>query len=376
VALSVVSGQRRRRFALVAVVVAVLLALPALMSLHRVHAAGITAAQLRTAVLASTQRPYQGYAESTVELGVPDLPNLGSVTSLFNGTTRIRTWYAATDRWRVDVLGLVGEHGVYATPAGEFTWDYGRDLLAQQIGQPGVRLPRAGDLVPPDLARRLLSEATDDQLQTLPAREVAGVDAAGLRLQPADKDTTVQRVDVWADPATGLPLQVELTATGAATPVLVTRFVELSYDRPTDQVLTPQRGQDSGFTLTTTPDITDALGVLGRGAMPATLAGHPLRRSGFGGVQGVGLYGSGLSTFVALPVPRDVGFSANDSATKAGAAEIDLTAGTARLLSVPPLNVVVAHANSRRWYLVAGLVRPEVLEQAAGELSTLPRDTR
>ena len=39
--------------------------------------------------------------------------------------------------------------------------------------------------------------------------------AAGLRLSPADPDTTVGRVDVWADPPTGLPLHVEVAPKSA-----------------------------------------------------------------------------------------------------------------------------------------------------------------
>src|SRR3712207_7111533 len=44
----------------------------------------------------------------------------------------------------------------------------------------------------------------------------SGRDAAGLRLTPSDPDTTIGRVDIWADatgdPATALPLRVEVSA--------------------------------------------------------------------------------------------------------------------------------------------------------------------
>jgi hypothetical protein len=38
-------------------------------------------------------------------------------------------------------------------------------------------------------------------------RHIAGVDAAGLRINPTDPATTIGRVDIWADPETGLALQ-------------------------------------------------------------------------------------------------------------------------------------------------------------------------
>ena len=51
--------------------------------------------------------------------------------------------------------------------------------------------------------------------------------------------TTVGHIDVWADPGTGLPVQVEVTGRGAATPVLVSRFLDLSLRAPDPAVLVP-----------------------------------------------------------------------------------------------------------------------------------------
>jgi len=79
------------------------------------------------------------------------------VTSLVNGTTRIRSWYASPSSWRFDVLTAGAERDVYGTTGGEYVWDYGANLLTELIGAQPVRLLRAGDLLPPDLARRVLS---------------------------------------------------------------------------------------------------------------------------------------------------------------------------------------------------------------------------
>ena len=147
------------------------------------------------------------------------------MTSLLTGTTRVRTWYAAPSRWRFDVVSDRRRARMCTrTPEGEFTWDYGANLLTRLVGTPPVRLPRAGDLLPPDLARRVLSAARDDPVSALPARRVAGRPAAGLRLTPADPATTIGHVDVWADPDTGLPVAVEVTARGADRPVLVSQL--------------------------------------------------------------------------------------------------------------------------------------------------------
>src|SRR4029453_13306921 len=97
----------------------------------------------------------------------------------------------------------------------------------QVVGDLPARLPQAPDLLPPDLARRLLADAAPgDGLTALPPRRVAGIAAAGLRFTPGDPDTTIDRLDVWADPATGLPLQVELAGG------FPSRFLALSLTPP------------------------------------------------------------------------------------------------------------------------------------------------
>ncbi len=62
------------------------------------------------------------------------------------------------------------------------------------------RCPLPADLLPPSLGRRLLSEATDDELTRIGARRVGGRDALGLRLVPAEAASSVGRVDVWVEP--------------------------------------------------------------------------------------------------------------------------------------------------------------------------------
>ena len=66
-------------------------------------------------------------------------------------------------------------------------------------------------------------QLTADQLR---ARILASTDesfagyrsAAGLRMTPADPASTVGRVDIWADPSSGLPLMVEVFGRGSGRP--------------------------------------------------------------------------------------------------------------------------------------------------------------
>jgi hypothetical protein len=369
VTLSVVRPRTLRAWTLVAAVAVVAVLVPQVPGWLPVAKVTVDPAALRTRVLGSVDRPYQGYAEVTGRLQLPELPNLRDLTALLTSTTRVRTWYAAPSRWRFAVVSAAGERDVYGTPQGEFTWDYGANQLTWLYGQVPVRVPRAGDLTPPELARRVLSAAKGDPVTALPARRVAGVDAAGLRLTPRDPDTTIGHVDVWADPGTGLPLAVEVTARGAATPVVESQFLEFEATTPAASVVTPSRPSGSGFSIVAAPGIADALGALGRARPPARLAGRDLREVDAAGVRGVGVYGDGLSAFVAIPVPGEIGAEAADAISQAGGTVEDLPNSEVTRLSITPLSVAVARSSfSRRAWLLAGLTDTDVLVTAANEL--------
>ncbi|MDT7729416.1 MAG: hypothetical protein QOI21_5992 [Actinomycetota bacterium] len=367
-----VRREKRGRWALVAVVTTLLIAVPLVVSAALPRGERADPGQLRALIARSDGQPYSGYAESSGQLGLPDMPNLADVTSLLNGTTRIRAWYVSPSLSRVDVLTTGSERSVYHGPEGDFTWDYAANMLTQLIGEPSVRLPRAGDLLPPELARRILAAAPGDPVTTLEPRRIAGIAAPGIRLTPANPDTTLGQIDIWADPGSGLPVRVEVTARGQAAPILVTAFQEVDLKTPDLPATNPVRAPSTGFTVVSAPDVADALGALGQVRLPAQLAGRQLRPGDFGG-----LYGSGLGSFFAVVLPRGFGGVATDAAGKAGATTIQLPGGTAVAQSIPPLSLVVVRSTvSRRWYLLAGLVRPAVLEIAAQELSTLPRSGR
>jgi hypothetical protein len=370
--LSVVRREKRGRWALVAIVTTLLIAVPLVVSAALPRGERADPGQLRALIAASDRQPYSGYAESNGQLGLPDLPNLADVTSLLNGTTRIRAWYASPALSRVDVLTTGSEHSVYHGPEGDFIWDYAATMLTQLIGEPPVRLPRAGDLLPPELARRILAAAPGDPVTALEPRRIAGIASPGIRLTPADPDTTLGQVDIWADAGSGLPVRVEVTARGQAAPILVTAFQEVDLRTPDLPPTAPERAPSTGYNVVSAPDVADALGAIGQVRLPAELAGKRLRPGELGGI-----YGTGLGSFFALALPRNLGGAATDAAGKAGAATIQLPGGTAVAQSIAPLTLMIVRSTvSRRWYLLAGLVRPVLLETAARELSTLPRSGR
>jgi hypothetical protein len=367
--MTVVRGAARRRWILVLTVVALLCAVPVAVRVWPVHSAKISPQVLRERIRASVGQPFQGYALSTGAVGLPELPRLAQVTALLTGTTRMRAWYAGRDRWRVDVIDVGSERGLYRTPDGEYLWDYTANHLTDVVGDQPVRLPRAADLLPPDLARRALAAAAGDRVTALPARRVAGIAAAGLRITATEPHTTVRSIDVWADPATGLPLQTEITGRGASRPILVTRFLEVRLATPAPAALIPPApGARIGFTVTRTLDIVSALDRDLDDALPDQIAGEH-RRAGPSGLAAVGVYGRDLAQFVALPLPGRIGAEAYDAAVRWGG-RLTVPGGEGALISTSLLSVaIVRSTGARRVYLLAGLVDGPLLQQAAADLT-------
>lgn len=367
VAVRVVSRFVLRRWAVVTAGTAVLCALPAVVAAWPVPNSAESAAQLRAHIMASADVPYQGYAESNVDLNLPKLPDLGNVTTLLDGITDQYTWYRSPGHWRADVISTAGEDDTYQTSTGIYEWSYTRNLLTEVVGQQPVRLPRAADLLPPALARRLLAFAGRAAVVSrLPSRRVAGVDAAGLRVVPASQATTVGAVEVWAEPATGLPVEVEIFPRGSAAPLLVTRFIDLSLTRPALSTVTPDIAPGVGFDTTELPNVSGILNGFGP-PLPGRLAGFG-RVANPGGLADVAAYGTGLARFAVLPLPRFTGTTAMKAASAVGAA-IKVSAGRAVLIRASLLTVVLASAPGGPVYLLTGAVTPTVLEHAAAELT-------
>ena len=379
---------------------ALLCALPAVIAALPVPASSISAPALRARILASAGVPYQGYAESTVNLGLPELPDLHNVSQLLDGTTDQYVWYRSPAYWRADDVTGTGESDTYADGGVTYLWNYGTNLLTQVTGAEPVRLPRAPDLLPPALARRLLDTAgRADRITRLPGRRIAGVDAAGLRLVPAGPGTTIGAIEIWADPASGLPVAVQISGRGTGhqpgQPVLISTFLELSRAQPDLTAVIPHPAPNVGLTTTRLPDVDGVLNGDGDGdgdgtPFPPQLGG--LRHVALpGSPPGVAVYGTGFSRFVLLPLPRGVGTDALNAAIQAGADSVTFPAAgggqpegareapggapgaapASVLIRTPLLSVLMVRAGFHHAvFLFTGAVTPAVLENSASALVT------
>lgn len=341
-------------------------ALPAVVAAWPVPASAVTAAQLGTRIMSSADVSYQGYAESDVDLNLPSLPNLSGVVALLDGSSDQYVWYRSSQQWRADVLTTAGEADTYQTAAGTYQWNYSANVLTQVVGNQPVRLPRASDLLPPALGVRLLRLAgRADSFTRLPSQRVAGVDAAGLRIVPTESGTTITAAEIWADPATGLPVQVELFAVGSRAPVLTSRFLDLSLIRPPLSVVTPHPGPGVDRSLASLPDATGILN--GYGPVLPSQLGRIHAAASPPGLPDVAVYGAGFARFAVVPLPVRAGTEVIDAASSVGAS-IPMRGGTAVLVRTPLLTVLLVRSPGGPVYLLTGAVTSDVLERASANL--------
>ena len=368
--MSVVRRDTYRRWGVVGAAIAALCALPGVVAALPVHAATIAPATLRARILAAAEHPYQGYVESDGGLDLPELPQLGTVSDLLSGSTMIRTWYSTPDLWRTDVLTATGEQDTYGTAGGTWSWNFETGQITRILGAPAVRLPRADDFVPPQLAQRLLhTAAATDKLVSLPARQVAGIAAAGLEIRPASPDTTIARVDVWADPATGVPLEVVVYGKASAAPVITTRFLDVELTTPADSTVDFVPADGIPVATAKSSDINSLLDSRARFPLPKELAGLPAAPALGEYGASVSGYGSGFATFAVLYLGDQVGDSAMSAATTAGAAPVTFTNGTGLLIRTPLLSVLLVRSDQfDRVFLLVGFTSPDLLTTAAGDL--------
>ncbi len=369
-----VVGARRpgaaRRWSLVAAGVAVLLALPPLIGALPASDAGTPAGDLRAVALASADVPFAGYAQATGGLALPVGDQLTPVADLLADRTTMRAWYRGATDWRVDVVTATGETGVHRDAGGTWTWEF-EDAVAARADARPLALPSAPDLLPSALGRRLLSEATAEELTRSGAARVAGRDALGLRITPADEAASVTGVEVWVDAASGIPLRVQVSG-GAAVPALETSFLSLDLATPAAAVtaFTPPPGAEVRLDAQQA-DLLEAARRARPVALPATLAGLPGRPVP-GGPGAVGVYGRGITLLAVAVLPGRAGAALRDTLAVAPGAVVD---DLGIRVAAGPLGLMLVEGGDRRpdW-LLTGTVDLDALAGAAAELPPAPRE--
>lgn len=376
----------RRRWCVVAVLAMLVVATPFVPRLLPVNDPDTSAADLLAQVQQSEDSAYEGYVETSgrVQLAVGE--RYSDLADLFGGPSRLRVWWDGPQAWRVDRLKLGGEDDLVHARDRTTTYDY-EEARAVTTRDPSLRLPRTVDVVPPSMARIALAGASDDEVRRLPARRVAGIAAPGLRYSPASSRTTIDHVDVWVAPGTGVVLRLEATSRGAASPDFTTVFEEFTGGRPDagDVTFDPsrqvQRDVEDAF------DLVDAANQYAPLRPPDEIAGLARSVIGTTGLGAVGVYGVGVERVIAVPLrdreadPLRAALRTSPGATAValelptssttggpGASSFSVPATVLALGPLGPLGVIVTGADGDDAWLVAGTVTAATLQQAASDL--------
>ncbi len=330
--------------------------------------AQLAASELMQRVRASGSIPYQGVAESSAGLALPDVPRAGRLLDLFSEATRMRAWVAGPERWRVDSLTPIGERDTYRDARGTWVWDSSERTALRVEGEGAVRFARPADLLPPELGRRLMAAAQPHETSVLPARRVAGIEAAGIRISPRAPSTTLERIDVWADPTTGLPLRVEVSARAAPGPLLTTEFLELQQEPPPPELVEFTIPSGAEVDSTSAPDFARAIDHFSPFVLPDDLAGAR-RRMAVGGAAAT--YGEGFSVVAVLALPER--FSPDDELT--ALPTLAGPWGRALVVGTPLLNGMLFESDGVA-YVLGGSVEMGVLERFASRLARSELEVR
>lgn len=361
-----------RRWLLVLAGTALLVALPGIVAGLPAPARHVPATVLLQRIQHSSGVAYSGYAESDGGLALPVTSQFGNIADLFGGHRQLRVWWRTEFDWRVDSIGFTGETDTHATDSGSWSWNYEANTATfiQYTGTPRVRLPTDADLLPPRLAQRLLSEATPAEAAGLGSRRIAGIAAAGVRIRPREPVSTVDHLDVWAEPRTGLPLSVSVYGKGSGRSALTSKFLDVAVTSPARDRTEFGLPTGAAVQAVSQPDLATTIDRIGGGMPPARLA-DIARNPQLPALGSVGIYGRAVTEFVAVPLPWRLAYSLRseldpkDTFSGPGSDKVgQLT------LSAGPVNLLLSSFDSSAgpWLLV-GTVTQQTLARAAQELT-------
>ncbi|MGC4110590.1 MAG: hypothetical protein QM747_09245 [Nocardioides sp.] len=348
-----------QRWGVAGVATALVVLVPYAGRLRPVSDPGVATATLVADARGPVEGGYSGQVEVDGGVGLPLADHFTDLANLFGGTTRLAVWWRSDEEWRVDRLLPTGEVDLFHLGHNTTEWDYERNE-ARFSADPRIRLPRDADLLPSEVAQRALDGVPTSAVTRLPARRVAGVDAAGIRVPVSDPRSSLRHVDLWVDPTTGVTLAARVYGE-ASQPAVSSTFTTFSHEAPGPDVTRFRHGPGVRAFTDNVIDIADAADQFAPVRTPSTLAGLT-RAAG----TSAGLYGDGLTRLLVIPLPYREGSELSDQLTVSGAQRVQGT----RLLRVGPLGVVVTGAAARfgiRW-LLGGTVTDATLLQAAREV--------
>jgi hypothetical protein len=227
----------------------------------------LTAQQLLVKVHQADVPAFSGTVQVVANLGLPDLSSIEDETGSNGGQGggfNPLTWLSGTHTaqverapgaTRVRVEGSLSEQDLIANESGVWLWDSTDSTATHFVfsgagpggANPGASGPGTGGSggsnngnpgqapvgTPAQAADHFLAEITPSTSVSVSNNiVVAGRPAYQLDLVPKTSGSTIGEVSIAVDSATGMPLEVSVIASGAATPALLIGFTSFSTTAP------------------------------------------------------------------------------------------------------------------------------------------------
>jgi outer membrane lipoprotein-sorting protein len=355
-----------------------------------------TAAQLLVDVQSARVDGPSGTIVQNANLGLPNLPNVGSgkgasssLTSLLTGSHTLRVWAAGEDKQRLALLGTLGESDVVHNGRDVWVWRSDTNtathyrLPPPDAAEKSVPSPVPGALTPQQAADRALraidptTSVTTDGTSSVAHRPVYE-----LVLRPRDARSLVGQVRIALDAATHLPLRVQIfpqaSDAGAAFEVGYTR---VSFTVPGDEqfrfTAPPGATVTEGHLSELYGESGTGRGADGSSAVPATPLRpeqkHPVAPDSAPAVRTVGTGWTAVLVLSGVGNPPTGAGSGAGSASGRPVAELAALLdrlprvsgswGSGRLLTSTLVSAVLTDDGR----LAIGAVQPDLLYQALGQ---------
>jgi hypothetical protein len=318
----------------------------------------MSTAELLSRIRGSDDVSFSGQVEAAGMLGLSLTGPLADIVDLPSSTSRLQVWWRDAEYWRVERLEPPGGTDLFHEGGTAISWK--EDVQLATHASDGLALrPQEVDMLPPQLAGWALTEVDAEELTRLPTRKVAGVEAAGLRVTPSGLAGSVDRVDMWVDYDTGLPLQVRVWGGDDSVPAVDTHFAEIDFSRPSEQdvAFEPPAGAlvlSGGELIQHIPGVYRSVDLAGL-PLVAGQATEPITR-----------YGRGVTQLLVIALDDHVADPLRDQLESMPGAEVDRR-GT--WLSAGPLHLLLSPCvgDTAHW-LLAGTVHEATLRMASRDV--------
>src|SRR4051794_7732321 len=325
----------------------------------------VSAADLARGIEKSTGTSWSGEVRTQGALQVPlGGSTFGGIARLLGERTQLRVWWRDAENWRVDRITPTGESDQLRERGFSIRWRYEQNTARLVTWSP-IRLPDDNDVVPTSLAARLLAGAKSSELTRIAPRHIAQRSAAGLRLVPADARSTIGRVDVWVDEATGVPLRVDVYGEGDKRhPVLTSEVTTFDARPASERALSFSFAPAVDFERGASFDAVASANAFAPFLLPVQVIGLP--RHGAGNDLGaVGVFGRGPTVLLAVPLRHSAAEDLHKQLARSrDARETDRSVA----LEVGPLSVLLTQGDEGN-FLLTGTVTPAALRQAVVDLA-------